>query len=171
MSRRVRQRARRQAAATLAATPLPRPWALDDWVDALEQQHHRPIDLVPMVYEPGGPIGAWRALPDRDVIAYAANTSLWHQDYVAVHEIAHMVSGHQGRCMMSAREAVDHGPELGDAALQHLLTRVTTDTEEVEAETIATIVLAEATVTPPMIDPTTGGRPARRARRFSEVFA
>lgn len=169
MSRRVARRARRRAMATLAAVPLPQPWSLDSWVDALEEYRGRGIDLVEMTYRPGGPVGAWRCSPERDVIAYCANTSVWHQDYIALHEIAHMLSAHRGTCVVSTQEVTRRAPDLGAAALEHLLTRVTTDNEELEAETMATVIHEAATAPLPMIDP--GAAQAQRARRVSEVFA
>ncbi|WP_245992228.1 ImmA/IrrE family metallo-endopeptidase [Prauserella muralis] len=167
--RRIVNRARRRARTVLAAVPAPYPWSLDNWVDRLEQHRGRPIDLVEMVYTPGGPVGAWRARPDRDLIIYAVNTSLVHQDFVALHEIAHMLCGHRGRCLISPEQAARHAPDLGEAALEHLFGRATTDEEELEAETMATALLSAAT-TPPAIDPAATDEAARRARRAMEVF-
>lgn len=161
-------RARRRAQDLLAVVPVPRPWSLDDWIDALETHRDRPIDLVEMVYTPGGPVGAWRKRADRDLIAYATNTTLCHQDFTVVHEVGHMICEHRGTCMATA-QARELAPDLSERMLGHLLGRATTDDEELEAETIATVVLAETSMLP-MVDPAATPADVAKARRLTEVF-
>ena len=117
--------ARARVDALLAAVPLPRPWSMNTWVDALEAWRGREIDLVPVEYRPGRPSGAWQARPDYDLIAYTEHTSALHQDHIIAHELAHMLCEHTGTCLISEAEAAELAPGLSPRTLSHLLTRVT----------------------------------------------
>lgn len=121
---------------------LPDPWDIDQFLDRLEAHRGRAIDLCPVRWTPGESSGAWRAYPDHDVIAYSENTSGFHQDAIILHEVGHMVAGHQGRCVLSVDEAQRRAPDLSPAAFAHLLERVNLRSEEQEAELTARLLLA-----------------------------
>lgn len=121
---------------------LPVPWNIDTFIDRLERARGREIDLCEVTWSLGESTGAWQARPDRDVIAYATNTSALHQDHVILHEIGHMLQGHRGQCVLSVSEAQRRAPDLTLTALTHLLDRVTVGGEEREAELFALLLQA-----------------------------
>ncbi len=166
----LRERARERVRAVLAAVPLPRPWSMNAWVDGLEAWRGRDIDLVPIAYRPGQPSGAWQARPDYDLIAYVEHTSALHQDHIIAHELAHMLCAHTGTCLMSEAEAAELAPDLAPRALSHLLTRVTTGTDEYEAELMAVLLLSAATSEPAAVQPGASGRAADQARRLAALL-
>ncbi|WP_370963205.1 hypothetical protein [Amycolatopsis sp. cg9] len=166
----LRDRARERVRTVLAAVPLPRPWSMNGWVDRLEAWRGREIDLVPIVHRPGQPSGAWQARPGYDLIAYTEHTSALHQDHIIAHELAHMLCAHAGTCLMAESEAAELAPDLAPAALSHLLTRVTSGTEEYEAELIAVLLMSAATSEPPAVQPGASGRAADQARRLAALL-
>jgi hypothetical protein len=166
----LRAAARERVRAVLAAVPMPRPWSMNRWVDALEAWRGREIDLVPVAYRPGQPSGAWQARPDYDLIAYTEHTSALHQDHIIAHELAHMLCAHTGSCLMAESEAAELAPDLAPRALSHLLTRVTSGRDEYEAELIAVLLMSAATSEPPAVQPGASGRAADQARRLAALL-
>ncbi|WIX99639.1 hypothetical protein QRX60_37135 [Amycolatopsis mongoliensis] len=166
----LRAGARERVRTVLGAVPMPRPWSMNVWVDRLEAWRGREIDLVPVEYRPGRPSGAWQPRPDYDLIAYVEHTSALHQDHIIAHELAHMLCAHTGTCQMSESEAARLAPDLAPQALSHLLTRVTTGTDEYEAELIAVLLLSAATSEPPAVQPDASGRAAEQARRLAALL-
>jgi Zn-dependent peptidase ImmA (M78 family) len=124
----------------------PCPWGINQFLDRLERHRGRDIDLCAVAWSPGESYGAWQQHPDHDVIAYAEHTSGFHQDYIILHEIGHMISNHRGRCVLSHEEAQRIAPDLAPAALAHLLHPNGGQLEEQEAETIAALIQQRARV-------------------------
>ncbi|MEQ0565539.1 ImmA/IrrE family metallo-endopeptidase [Amycolatopsis sp. NEAU-NG30] len=166
----LRARARQRVQAVLDAVPVPRPWSMNAWVDRLEAWRGREIDLVPVAYRPGQPSGAWQARPDYDLIAYTEHTSPLHQDHIIAHELGHLLCAHSGTCLMSDSEAAELAPDLAPRALSHLLTRVTTGSDEYEAELIAVLLMSAATSDAPAVQPGASGRAADQARRLAALL-
>jgi hypothetical protein len=125
---------------------LPYPWDINQFLDRLERHRGRDIDLCAISWSPGNSCGAWQQYPDYDVIAYAVNTSSFHQDHIILHEIGHMISQHRGRCVLSHEEAQRIAPDLAPTALAHLLDPSGGPVEEHEAETIAALIHQRARV-------------------------
>lgn len=125
----------------LATTPLPDPWDCNEFLDGLERERGRNIDVLAVDWTRGQSTGAWRRYADHDVILYAANTSVVHQDHIILHEVGHMLFEHRGRCVLSSSDAQRLAPSLAPAAFAHMLDRVSVQAEEAEAETFATMVL------------------------------
>lgn len=123
---------------------MPNPWDIDVFLDRLEDYRCQPIDLCAVPWTAGESTGAWKRNGDHDIIAYAENTSPAHQDHIILHEVGHMISDHRGRCVLSLAEAQRLAPHLKSTALAHLLDRVSARSEEAEAETIASLILARA---------------------------
>jgi hypothetical protein len=166
----LRARARTRVRDLLRDVPLPRPWSMNAWVDRLERRRGREIDLVAVEYVPGRPSGAWQRRAGYDLIAYTAGTSPLHQDHIIAHEIGHLLCGHRGVCLMSKAEAAVVAPDLSGHLLSHLLTRVTSDDDEYEAELIAVLLMSEATAGVAPLRPGASGRPADQARRLASLL-
>ncbi|PWV71442.1 hypothetical protein SAMN05421630_115121 [Prauserella marina] len=122
---------------------IPAPWDMNVFLDQLEQARNRPIDLCELHWAPGDSTGAWRAMPDHDVIAYPTNTSPWHQDVIILHEIGHMLPQHAGHCVLTNQRAQQLAPDLKPAAFMHLLTSTTGAAEEQEAEAFARSMITQ----------------------------
>lgn len=136
---------------------MPNPWDVDDFCDRLEAHLGRMIELVPVTWTVGESTGAWQRREDFELIAFAENTSPVHQDQIILHELAHLLCAHRGRCVLSVQEAHELAPDLRAAAFTHLLDRVSVTAEEHEAEMIATLILSRVARQPRR----TRGGPAR----------
>jgi hypothetical protein len=136
----LRARCQRRVDELLSHTGIPRPWNMNQFLDRLEHHRGRDIDLCAISWTLGDSSGAWRQYSDHDVIAYAANTSGFHQDVIILHEIGHMICDHRGRCILSEEDAQRIAPDLTPAALVHLLDRAAGKAEETEAEMIASLI-------------------------------
>ncbi|GGM61098.1 hypothetical protein GCM10012275_35200 [Longimycelium tulufanense] len=140
---------RRRSAARVrdldARIGLPVPFDLDVLLDRLERDRGRPIRLQPTAHVAGGTCGMWIAERDRDVIAYATQTSSLHQDHIILHEIGHMISEHQGECLLTVGDAQRLAPHVRPELIKHLFGRSAySSTEEQEAEMIACLIMQHA---------------------------
>lgn len=121
----------------------PNPWSMNAFIDELEGFRGREVDLAPIIWTPDlGSTGALESHPDHDVIAYAENTTPAHQDYVILHEVGHLISGHSRQCALTAAQANATVPTLDAAALGHLVGSADFARNEEEADMIATLLLA-----------------------------
>ncbi|SFE00469.1 hypothetical protein SAMN04487819_106206 [Actinopolyspora alba] len=161
----LRVRCRRRVDELIGHIGVPHPWDINDFLDRLEQHRGRDIDLCPIVWTRGDSSGLWQQHADHDVIAYAANTSGFHQDHIILHEVGHMISRHRGHCVLSEQEAQRIAPDLAPAALAHLLDRATGESQEHEAETVASLLHQRARRRPHVA----GEAPPVTARRLARV--
>lgn len=128
------------------AVGIPRPFDLNTLLDRLERHRGRPIDLHETEKTSGGPCGLWIQERERDVIAYAADTSAVHQSHIVLHEVGHMISDHPGDCMLTVGAAQELAPTVRPELIQHMFARSTyTAFEEQEAEMIACLIRLTAT--------------------------
>ena len=162
----LRARCQQRVEDLLRHTGVPYPWNINQFLDRLERHRGRDIDLCAISLTVGHSCGAWQQHPDHDVIAYAANTSGFHQDHIILHEIGHMISQHDGRCVLSEDQAQRIAPDLAAAAFAHLLDRGTGEAEEREAETIASLIHQRVRVRPPLA---TDVLPPAAAQRLARV--
>lgn len=165
----LRTRCQNRVDRLLRDTGIPQPWNINDFIDRLEQHRGREIDLCAHAWTAGDSSGAWQRRADHDVVAYPANTSGFHQDHIILHEIGHMISEHQGHCVLSEQEARRLAPDLGGNAFAHLLERDASDTEEREAEMIATLIHQRARERP-VIAADAPDASARHVARVDDVF-
>jgi hypothetical protein len=149
----------------LQQTGVPRPWDINDFLDRLERYRGRDIDLCAVTWTVGSSTGAWQRRQDYDLIAYPENTSGFHQDHVILHEIGHVISAHEGQCVLTETEAQRLAPHLAPAALAHLLNRSSSDVEEHEAELIAMLIYQRA-----QNKPLIGRDVPDRAARMADIF-
>ncbi|KAA2255218.1 hypothetical protein F0L68_28770 [Solihabitans fulvus] len=120
---------------------VPNPFDIDVLVDRLESYRGRPIDLHPTARTAGGTCGMWIRERDRDVIAYAAQTSTPHQDHIILHEIGHMIADHQGECLLTVGDAQLLAPHVKPELIEHMFARSAySSEEEQEAEMIASLI-------------------------------
>ena len=166
----LRARCRQRVDDLLGHTGIPYPWDINQFVDRLERHRARDIDLCAIPWAVGDSCGAWQQHPDHDVIAYAENTSGFHQDHIILHEIGHMISQHRGRCVLPEDEAQRIAPDLTPTAFAHLLDRGTSHAEEREAETIAVMIHQRSRIRPQLARELLPPADARRLARVEYLF-
>ncbi|PKV94741.1 hypothetical protein ATK30_5623 [Amycolatopsis echigonensis] len=137
-------------------------------------QRGKPIRLRAHPIPVPGPFGAWVAAASADYIFYQQETSKPHQDHIILHELGHMLAGHDSDahddtllsdlCPGSSTEALRaEYPDLAPDAVRRALRRTSYDTEqEYEAETVATIILEWASVLDRVWVPAAGNDTAHR---------
>jgi IrrE N-terminal-like domain len=166
----LRTRCQQRVDELLQHTGVPYPWDINQFLDRLERHRGRDIDLCAISWTVGDSCGAWQQREDHDVIAYAENTSGFHQDHIILHEIGHMILRHRGRCVLSEDEAARIAPDLAPAAFAHLLDRSTGQAEEHEAETIASLIHQRVRVRPQLTIDVVPPAAAQRLARVESIF-
>ncbi|PKV95534.1 MULTISPECIES: hypothetical protein [Amycolatopsis] len=121
-------------------------------------QRGKPIRLRAHPIPVPGPFGAWISAASADYIFYQQETSKPHQDHIILHELGHMLAGHDSgepdNTLLaelypdSSTESLrTEYPDLAPDAVRRALRRTSYDTvQEYEAETVATIILEWASV-------------------------
>jgi hypothetical protein len=135
-------------AAIIRELDIPAPFNLEEFTARLERQRNRPIRLCPFRSGPGVPCGVWIAIADADYVYYEQDTTRFHVNLIVLHEIAHMVLGHQGLPAWQnlARQIA---PDVHPGLVRLLLSRSAyASPEEREAETLASRILERATSWP-----------------------
>lgn len=140
-----RRKLLRHCEAIVATVSLPTPFTLDALCASIGGRRGRPLRLAAHPAAAGGPCGVWVCLPDEDIICIEPRTSPLHQAHVGLHEIAHILCGHD--------HAADHSGDLGEhyalrllpgldpTVVRRVLGRSRYDTpQEREAEIVATLL-------------------------------
>ena len=91
----LRMGAKGRHAAMIRGLQVPVPFDLSQFVAGLERQRGRPIGLHSFSFGPGGLCGLWIGTAEADYIYHEAGTTPFHATHIALHEIAHMLLGHQ----------------------------------------------------------------------------
>jgi hypothetical protein len=139
---------------------LPDPFDLAELCRRAGEARDRPIVLVPMAIAALGVSGLWLASNDVDYIWYEQNTSAPHREHVILHELGHILCGHeQSESATDVLAALF--PQLDPAVVRLMLARrheTYGSREEVEAETFAYQLLArvDRMARPPGGDDPTG---------------
>jgi hypothetical protein len=131
-------------------------------IDRLAERRGRPLRLVAHPIGVHGPFGCWVASSTADYLVYQRETTAAHQRHIILHEIGHIVCGHdlaevsatpaahaeEGDGLLENRRfAEDPGVTATSlAAARHR--DVYTNTEERQAESIATLLTAWSAVGP-----------------------
>ena len=134
----------------------------------------KPIRLVPHPIPVPGPFGVWITTENADYILYQQETSKAHQGHIVLHELGHILAGHNSDEEDDALlaelypdvepEALrERYPDLEPDAVRRALRRTSYDTErEREAETVATIILEWASVLDRVAAPASADATAQR---------
>ena len=141
--------ARRRCAAIAAGLDIPRPFDLDVLLARVAASRGRKIYLHPLVSGAGIPSGLWLGTARADHIFAEEGTSPWHRMQIAVHELAHMLLGHNGTGDGALRLAGLLAPDVSPAVTCMFLGRgVFSTAEERDAETLASLILTRASARP-----------------------
>lgn len=155
----------------VASLDIPDPFDINELVRRVAERRGRPITLRAMRIGPAGPSGMWIALRDADLICHEAETNVVHQAHIVLHELGHMVCGHD-----SAGDSPDSLlrfllPTLDPAAVSRVLHRGSYhDDEEREAERFATLVRQRAGQLPLLAPTPLAERDAAVLRRIEAAL-
>jgi hypothetical protein len=144
-----RSRLRRKYETIIDTVGVPVPFELDEFCARVAEFRGRELHLHPMrLGANSGLCGLYIELADADHVCFPADTSPMHQQHIVVHELAHLLCGHQ------ASEPAAHLPDAVLAELFPTLDRDLVrsvlgrsryaDPAEQEAEVIASLILQHA---------------------------
>jgi hypothetical protein len=134
--------ARGRHAAIVRELDLPVPFDLGEFVVGLERKRERPIRLRPFNSGPWCPCGLWIGTADADYVYHDAGTTPFHATHIVVHELSHMLLGHEHGDAWEWLIGV-LAPDVDQALIQLILGRGAYSTaEELEAETLASLILS-----------------------------
>jgi hypothetical protein len=89
----------RWARSRLSEIPeVPQPWNITEFVRRVAANRQRPIELIPrtMSHYASVATGLWVRRADRDQIVFDSSGAELHQDHIILHELAHILCGHEG---------------------------------------------------------------------------
>ena len=110
-------------------------FTLDGFARWLAKRRGRPIVFVPWEMPPNLS-GAWVASDGQDYIFFDQDTQPIHQTHIKLHEMAHMLCDHP-----TLRVEPEQALLVADPTISRILLRSTrSDQEELEAETLATLI-------------------------------
>ncbi|MFE2865023.1 ImmA/IrrE family metallo-endopeptidase [Embleya sp. NPDC059259] len=154
---------------------IPDPFDAQLLCENISRARGRALRLMPLPegMPAGMPCGMWAATEKADWVWYDASTSPAHQRHIVAHELAHVLCDHNGG--MDALMAGRLSPDLDPATIRRMIGRTSyTDFQELEAETLATLLTLPAAPSSPELSGRVLSRlhasltePAQRLRRRS----
>ncbi len=126
--------------------PTPSPWDRSKFVHAVEQLRGRRITLLPVdgALLAGSACGLWLVREHDDVVLYQDGTSQLHADQIILHELGHMLLGHDKNAKTDTAQMVSAlTPNLDPATVKAALGRSAYNTTaEHDAELFASLILS-----------------------------
>ncbi len=125
---------------------IPRPFDVDEVCGRVGACLGRPIVPVAIDMPAGAPYGLTFFTDERLIVAYERSTTPVHRDHIVAHEIAHIVFEHE-TTVVPDQDAIGRLlPSLRPGLIRRVLGRTGAYDEvaEQEAETLATMLLEEA---------------------------
>ncbi|MBB4674301.1 Zn-dependent peptidase ImmA (M78 family) [Crossiella cryophila] len=111
------------------------------------ERRGKPIRLVAHPIPVPGPFGVWIATETADYILYQERTTKSHQNHIILHELGHLLAGHRSGEGHDDPMLTALYPDIEPDAVRRALRRTSyDDSQELEAETVATIILEWASV-------------------------
>lgn len=128
--------------------PVPSPFDRTAFIDAVEQLRGRRITLLPVdaTLLAGSACGLWLVREHDDIVLYQDGTSQLHADQIILHELGHMLLGHDKNAKTDTAQMVSAlTPNLDPGAVKAALGRSAYDTStEHDAELFASLVLSHS---------------------------
>ncbi|MFI5783165.1 hypothetical protein [Nocardia sp. NPDC051570] len=127
---------------------LPRPFSVQALCESIVRQRNRRLYLHPLSEQSGEgtPCGMWIATDVADHIFYEQKTSSFHQDHIILHEIGHILCGHNVTHLLEEEYPLLADGTADDSLTRQALARTSyTTRQEQEAEIVASLILERAT--------------------------
>ncbi len=124
---------------------IPEPFELATFIAYLVSVRGRRINVRPFRAKQGL-CGVWIRARQVDYIYYDEHTTDLHRTHIVVHEIAHMLLGHQGTSLIAGELSPLLAPSLGAELIGTMLGRggAYASPQEREAELLASVILERA---------------------------
>jgi hypothetical protein len=143
------QALRQRCEGRLQKLELSYPFDVQQFCRAVERRRGRPIALCP-VENRAGPYGAWVAGPTADYVFYERQTSPLHQVHIILHELCHLLCGHQPVSVADAALRELLFPDLSPASVRGVLQRGHgASDDDREAELLASLILERVATSQP----------------------
>lgn len=137
-----RRRLWRRCRKLAGTVPLPVPFELPAFTAGLSARLGRPVELLPLPAGSRGTCGVLVSTDRAEYIGYPSDTTLLHQQHIVLHEVGHLLCGHQGTGTAAVGTLVPH---LSGELIHRVLGRdAYTDVQEQEAELFASLLLHRA---------------------------
>lgn len=150
---------------------IPQPFNLRRYCDEVAAYRGRAIRLMesPGPFADDHPSGAWSPLADEDHIYYVSGLAPVHRAQIVLHEVGHMMFGHDPTLIFTDPENVKKiTPDLRPAALRRMLFRTGfAERPEREAEMFASLVMERAGIAAPVPH---AGRHSALVSRLAEAI-
>lgn len=162
---------RQRCEARLGGLPLPSPFDVHAFCGTLGMQRGRAI-LPHPVSGLGDVSGIWVAGCSADHIFYEQDTSPLHQELIILHELSHLLCGHQPVPVTEGELPRLFFPHFRRETVRRVLRRRTTYSlqEEQEAELLATLILERAARAPTSASAVADSATAHLVRRLEASF-
>ncbi|MFJ2768850.1 hypothetical protein [Streptomyces sp. NPDC087300] len=138
---------RQRCQAIVDGLSLPHPFTVESFCTRLAAQRQRSLHLHPLPRQAAkaGACGLWLATDVDDHIFFEQRTARLHQDHIILHEVGHMLFGHQSLELGDDLDDLGDAPQLfGDLSpqlIRRLLARTDyTTRREQEAEMLASLI-------------------------------
>lgn len=133
---------RARCAAMLRTLDIPDPFCLQTFCEKLATHRERPI-LLRAMHIGVGLCGLWFPTATTDLVFYEEQTSPAHQTHIILHELSHMLLGHEPKAVDDSETLSLLLPDVSPGAVRYVLERTTySAVEEQEAEFLASLILA-----------------------------
>jgi hypothetical protein len=133
---------RRRCVRLADSLDIPIPFSLETLCAGLGIKRNRPIHLVPWMLPPGGPSGLLLGTGQADHVFYDWRARPLHRDHIVLHELGHVVWGHEIAVAGEAAAARRLLPRLSPELVRRMLFRSQfSDAEERQAEVFASVML------------------------------
>jgi hypothetical protein len=122
---------------------IPDPFDLELFIKRLEGRRGRPIHMIPISARRGAPCGLYIKTGGADYLCYVRSSSPLHECHILLHELGHLVLGHQDSGWRSEELQRMLLPNLNADMIRRVLFRTGyADPAEDAAEDFADLILA-----------------------------
>lgn len=132
---------------------VPQPFNLKTFVAEVSRHRGRQLVLAELPEQHRGSLtGMWMALEPGDVVFVEPAASPYHRSVIALHEIGHILWGHNADADLADYLAETICPDLSASTIRKLLVRARhrySSEEEQEAELTAALIMARSETGPP----------------------
>ncbi|WP_433508940.1 hypothetical protein ACQP2T_33820 [Nonomuraea sp. CA-143628] len=128
---------------------IPDPFDLELFIKRLEKRRGRPIQMIPISARRGAPCGLYIKAVGTDYLCYVRSSSPLHECHILLHELGHLVLGHQDSGWRSEELQRMLLPDLHPDMIKRVLCRNGyADPAEDAAEAFAELILAPRVLAP-----------------------